>query len=191
MNLGGQTNFLELHFDILESNPRDLSYSLVLCNQDWSINTNLNPSQYLDGFTVSNNIDYDFSINTKVNYIHYFIRFPEESMIPTLSGNYLLQVKEGETLIFQYPLFVTEQSLAISGSIGLSNALNKRQTEHQLQFTVNLGNSYPPSAAQEISASVFQNFSKLDAIENLKPDNFNNTQLNFGFFWKCYHSGLK
>ncbi len=182
MNLGGQTEFLELHFDILESNPRDLTYTLVLCNQDWSINQNLNPSQYLSGFTISNNIDYDFSINTKVNYIHYFIRFPEESVYPTLSGNYLLQVKENDTLLFQYPLLVTEQSIPISGALGLTNALDKRQTDHQIQFTVNLGNDFPPTASQEISATIFQNFSKYDVVENLKPDNFNNTQLNFGFY---------
>jgi hypothetical protein len=182
MNLGGQTDFLELHFDILESNPRDLTYSLVLCNQDWSVNEFLTPSQYLDGFNESNNIDYDFSINTKVNYIHYFIRFPEESMVPTLSGNYLLQVKENDVILFQYPLFVTEQNIDINGALGLTNALSKRQTDHQIQFTVNLGSNFPPSASQEISASIFQNFSKYDVIEHLKPDNFNNTQLNFGFY---------
>lgn len=182
MNLGGQTEFLELHFDILESNPRDLSYTFVLCNQDWSKNENLNPSRYLSGFIESNNIDYDFSINTKVNYIHYFIRFPEESMVPTLSGNYLLTVKEGETILFQHPLLVTEQSIPISPTIGLSNALDTRQTNHQIQFSVSLGSNFPPSASQEISATVFQNFSKYDVVENLKPDNFNNTLLNFGFY---------
>lgn len=180
--LDGLKNHLELHFDILENNPRDLRYSFVLADENWLPNTNLNSTQYLVGFNESTNINYDFSINTKVNYIHYSIRFPEETMYPFLSGNYLLQVKEDDKLLFQYPLFVSEQTVPINASIGLSNAIDKRKSHHQIQFSISLGNAFPASATQEISATVLQNFSKYTAIESVKPDNFNNTQLNFGFY---------
>lgn len=182
IQLNGSENILELHFDILESLPRNLTYTYVLADENWKANSNLNSAQFLNGFNESNNIDYDFSINTKVSYIHYFIRFPDNNIRPKLSGNYLLQILEDDKVLFQYPLFVVDQSVAISANLGLSNRLDNRQTHHQIQFQVSLGGNFPPSASQEITASIFQNFSKHVGIENIKPNNFNNEVLDFGIY---------
>ncbi len=61
---------LKLSFDILDTENRSYAYTFIHCNSNWEY-SNINQSDYLNGF-FDNYIDnYQYSFNTISPYIHY------------------------------------------------------------------------------------------------------------------------
>ena len=70
---------------------RDSYYTYQLCNADWS-EADINPFDYIKGFTQNRIFESRPSSVTLSKYVHYQAILPEKNCIPSKSGNYLLKV---------------------------------------------------------------------------------------------------
>ncbi|MGM9805400.1 MAG: DUF5103 domain-containing protein [Candidatus Aphodosoma sp.] len=87
----GSTDYVSISFDELSYENSSFYYRIIHCNADWSA-SELSGMEYLDGFD-SNVIDnYDYSVNTTVNYIHYSFSLPNDDVSLVVSGNYAVLI---------------------------------------------------------------------------------------------------
>ncbi len=82
---------LIFQFDLLGDKIENYNYTFIHCDKDWN-KSDINPTDYMDGFPENPIEDYKPSFNTTVNYIHYKLVFPNDRVQLKLSGNYILMV---------------------------------------------------------------------------------------------------
>ena len=70
-------NQLELHFDDLEGNVKNYYYTYQLCDYNW-LPVNLNPFDYIKGFTQQRIGNYRYSSIAFTKYTHYQVILPEK-----------------------------------------------------------------------------------------------------------------
>ena len=162
------SDLLELHFDDFDDNIKNYYYTYQLCNADWS-EANMNPFDYIKGFTQNRIIQVRPSSNTLNKYVHYQATLPERNCIPTKSGNYLLKVflnGDLENVVFTKKMYVVNSLAAIGLQIfqPFDNTIYK--THQKLQLVVNTDqlNLYNPR--QQLKVALFQN----QRLDNAKLD---------------------
>ncbi|HPR34024.1 MAG TPA: DUF5103 domain-containing protein, partial [Prolixibacteraceae bacterium] len=82
---------LILTFDDLGGDVKDYYYTFFHCDRNWNISS-LPREEYFDSFLEFPIIDYEYSVNTKVGYINYYLQLPNDDVRFVLSGNYALVV---------------------------------------------------------------------------------------------------
>lgn len=92
LRLNGE-DVLEISFDELSHSLHQYSYTLLHLDADWRPSS-LSSTDYLQGFPTQDIVDYEMSLNTQQLYTHYWFYFPNEDMLPTLSGNYAIVIYE-------------------------------------------------------------------------------------------------
>jgi len=162
---------LILKFDELDSDYRNFAYTLIHCDAQWKM-SDLLPNEYLDNYTEAYIVDYQFSKNTKVPYIHYSIQIPNQDIQIRYSGNYILKVyPEGddENPILTKKFYVVNPVCTIGGDIVASSNPEIRNTSQEVRFKVNISalNSRFPS--REITTQVQQNGRYDNQINQLEP----------------------
>lgn len=162
---------LELHFDDLDKSYKTYAYDLIHCNANWEP-SGLVVQEYLSGFFNSFIEDYQYSFNTLYPYIHYKLKFPNEEISFTKSGNYIIQVyvnNNKEDLILTRRFYVVDQKISIQSSVKMATLAKHRDYKQEVDFILNL-NSYPvidPYA--DLKVVISQNRRMDNAITNLKP----------------------
>ena len=107
LNSGDQ---LQLDFDDMDNDVKSYYYTYQLCDYNWQP-VDLSTLDYVKGFTQVRISDYQFSSIAYTKYTHYTASLPDQSSVPTRSGNYLLKVfLDGDTtnLVFTRRFFVVE-----------------------------------------------------------------------------------
>ena len=157
---------LTLSFDILGTEGQPLNYTFFHCTQDW-YPSGLQPSQYRVGFDYGRIDDFQYSRNTLIDYVHYRLRFPEEDMMPLLSGNYLLVVY-GDALT-EDQIYLTRRFMLLDEKVRMQVSvprycedLSLSDTHQQLDITV---------AMTDIMANNVQQYSNLTIRQNGRWDN--------------------
>src|SRR5687767_8543885 len=113
------TNRLELHFDDLDGNVKNYSYTFQLCNSDWTP-VMLSSFDFIKGFSQQRINTYRISSVAFTRYTHYQALVPENNCAPSRSGNYILKVfLNGDTskVIFTKRMMVVENQCNISARI--------------------------------------------------------------------------
>lgn len=153
---------LVISFDEIAEDNRWLQYRLIHCNADWQP-SRLVESEYLDGFNIADIEDFAFSENTFVHFVNYRIEFPNQSMRPLVSGNYLLQVFDRDApdeVILQARFMVSEEAVAISG-IASGRTDRGHNTEwQQLDMSVTLQGLENANPYQDVEVTLLQNGSE-------------------------------
>lgn len=106
-------------FDQIAEDFSDLQYRLVHCNADWQ-KSQLDDSEYIDGFNIGNIDDYAHSQGTLTRYVNYRITLPSAEAPIIHSGNYLLQVfprENPDSTLLQARFMVYENLAELSGSV--------------------------------------------------------------------------
>ncbi len=94
--LQGKT--VTIAFDELSHDYHRYRYTIEHCEADWSVSTDLFPSDFLEGFYDDNIItDYALSEGTYQLYTHYELTLPNAHCRPTMSGNYRVTIIDDDT----------------------------------------------------------------------------------------------
>ena len=118
IRLGGIGN-LELHFDDLEGNIKNISYTYMPCNADWTP-AMLSQFDYIKGFSQNRITNYRVSSLATTRYVHYQALVPDRNCYPSRSGNYILKVfLNGDTskLLFTRRMLVVDSKTNIAAQI--------------------------------------------------------------------------
>jgi hypothetical protein len=81
---------MNLTFDDLAYDPDMYSAKIIHCNFDWTP-SDLKEPEYLVDFNEFNILDFSYSIDTRIPYLHYNFKLPRV----TKSGNYGIMVYSG------------------------------------------------------------------------------------------------
>ena len=172
---------LKLSFDDLNYESSVLYITIEHYDAMWK-KSNLMQSEYIDGFTSDEIIDYQFSFNTLQNYIHYQYLFPSDNLKPLLSGNYKFKIYDlnGDTL-FNKRFMVLENKINIDLNIKKATLSLDRKIKHELDFTLNHQNINIVDPFSQIKVIVKQNNKEDNAITNLKPLYIRNNTLTYDY----------
>lgn len=174
---------LTLSFDELGSSTKNYQYTIVHCDADW-IPSRLMPTDYISGNPINPILDYSYSFNTTIDYVHYSLSFPNQSISPLISGNYMLLVFEGfdyEQPVLRKKFMVNEPMVTIIPYIrnrmhGLTTA-----SMQEINFEIQHEGFSISNPNEEISVSILQNGRTDNAITGLKPRFFSADLMGFNF----------
>jgi len=117
-------------------------------------------------------LNYAFSFNTNINYIHYRLAIPNEDITLKLSGNYALMVYEDfdtEKVVLIKRFVVTERLTNIQVSVKRPMLSIYRNSGQEIDFSISYGNYQVHDPFSEINVSILQNGRWDNAITHLKP----------------------
>ena len=158
-----EDNCLLISFDQLSHDLKQYSYTVKHLNYDWTP-SDISSYEYIDGFTSADIIDYEHSVNTQQEYIHYWFSFPNEDMQLTASGNYVVIIYEdgdAENVVAQVCFSVVEPIAEISTKQRANTDIEFNGRYQQLDIDVNTSRLHIRDA-QEIKVVVRQN----DRLDN-------------------------
>jgi len=173
------SQYVMLKFDDLLNEERHLYYRLIHCTKDWEP-SGISEIEAIAGFNDERLRNYDYSVNTRTPYIHYWQRFPNKDTQFKLSGNYLLVIYEDK---IDYPLLtrrlvVTENKVGVDvQSIFPADVENIRYRQ-ELQVSVNFEKFKMRNPVNEVSALVLQN-ENWNLPVHAKPSFFSGNNLKF------------
>ncbi len=173
---------IRLSFDDLEGDIKRYKYTILQCDANWQI-SQLQPSNYVDGFTEDYIEDYKISINTIQKYTHYNLVFPKETMKITKSGNYILKVytnNSDEPLIIKR-FMVLEQVVNINGKIKDATLLNDKRFKQEVDFSISTNNYIINNPSRNLSVKIYQNMRPDNAICSLKPRLIIGNELDYDY----------
>ncbi|MCS6930242.1 MAG: DUF5103 domain-containing protein [Saprospiraceae bacterium] len=172
VHLKAAAGSLILSFDRLGTEIRDYVYTLEHCNADWR-RSSLNELEYLDGFTEDRIQNIQNSSTTLQPYMHYWVALPNSNVRWTQSGNYLLKVYDvtdgGRQLVLVRRFLVTENIWQVSAQFVRPARVERMNTHHEINFSVQTSNTYVQYPEREVKAFVLQNGRWDSAIGPLTP----------------------
>ena len=167
----GTDEYIEISFDELSHQYHRYTYNITHCNADWQP-SELSELDYLDGFN-GNTIDYYAnSFNTTMLYTHYALEIPNEDVIITASGNYIVSVYDddnGGEHVLDACFSVVEQQVAIAASVSSNTDIDTNSTHQQVSFSVNYGSYDIRNPASEVKVQVFQNQRRDNMVDGIAP----------------------
>lgn len=181
----GEGQGLTLEFDELVSDPGDpfteYFIDVVSCNANWEPSGVL-PIEFYEGFSQKRITNYQYSEQTKVNYIHYSQQFPQESERFKMSGNYLLKVFKNpgdEEVIITFRFIVVERQVSTEVLAMLDNQVI-RQSVKDLRFRITPSPSLQLiNPAQQLRVAILENFHWDNGVYGIRPTFFRRDQLDY------------
>jgi hypothetical protein len=174
---------LVLSFDDLAYGNTNYKYTFVHCDADWTP-SDLQPYEFIKGFTEDYINDYEYSFNTIQKYTHYKLQFPTENMLLTKSGNYIIKVYQdgyADNPLFTRRFMIVEPKVTISASAKRATLIEEMDYKQEIDFTVNYANYPIANPYQDVKVVITQNNRTDNAITNLKPKYVNNNQLVYDY----------
>lgn len=172
---------LELHFDDVDGNVKNYSYTFQLCNADWTP-AMLSQFDYIRGFSQQRINTYRVSTLAYTRYTHYQAVLPDRNCMPSRTGNYILKVfLDGDTskLAFTKRMLVYEEKAIIGAQVQQPFNTQIFRTHQKIQFKVNTKNLNVVNAMQQVYVAILQNDRWDNAIRNLRPTFMTTNELQY------------
>lgn len=190
IDLGG-TAQIRLSFDDLSDEVRRYSYKFIHCDANWEP-SGLSPLEFNSGYAVDYLDDYDFSLRTLKEYIHYDLVFPNRNMQLDVSGNYLLVVYDEEDDAFPVitrRFMVRENLASVSLQYGRPAMIDQIHTHQEIDFNVNIKQLDVRNPMRELRATVVQNYRWDNALVNIIPNMLQRESVRFDYQGKITFRG--
>ena len=143
-------------FDDLHGDVQNYRYHLQHCDSNWNP-SEVNVSDYIEGFDNGFIETYENSVGTLQNYTHYTFSFPNAQTKIISSGNYILTVYKDfqEHFILKRKLVIYENALRLTAKITRANFdINKKQMLTVSVYYGDLSIAYPQ---RELVVKILQN----------------------------------
>ncbi len=167
----GSSGSMQLDFDDLDGDVKYYYFTFEMRNADWSpVQTGF--FDYVKGFTSQRITNYRFSSLILSRYTHYQVKFPDQNMVPTRSGNFVLKVfLDGDTsrLAFTKRFLVVEPGISVAAQIVQPFSQQYFNKSQKIQLVLNSGAlnvSYPQ---QQVKVVILQNYRWDNCIHNIIP----------------------
>lgn len=168
---------IEILFDEMSSQFRNLTYSIVHCNADWT-RSDLSSIEYLQGFQNMPINDYVFSFNTTMPYTNYRMVFPNERARFRVSGNYAVEVFDSGDrdipLLTACFSVIDPSGVAIASNVSPKTDIDFNRQHQQLSFTINSRGRQIVSPQQELKVYVTQNNRRDNMVSLVQPTTIHN-----------------
>ncbi|MDR1877583.1 MAG: DUF5103 domain-containing protein [Flavobacteriaceae bacterium] len=181
-------NIFILTFDMLDKGYERIYYTIKHYDRNWN-EDNLFESEYINGYSLPQIHDYEPSFNTRQNYTHYTLQFPNNDMQPKISGNYLLTVyNEDREPLFSRKLSFYETTATVGvGYERFSSSKNPDITQRvTVQATVANNTAI---IAKQLSLCIIQNNNWRNALCNIEPQFINGNLFTFGQLTNAFEGG--
>ncbi|MFN3801652.1 DUF5103 domain-containing protein [Belliella pelovolcani] len=158
---------LLLSFDDIAYDPDMYSARIIHCDMDW-IPSDLKENDYLDQFNEFNVTDYNYSIDTRIPYIHYNFVLPRV----TKSGNYVVQVyrgREQDKTIITRRFMVFDNSIQVGARVVPPSQTENRRKQQQLNINLNYKGREVLDPRTGFRIVIRQNQRWDNLVTNLKP----------------------
>lgn len=182
ITLGGNAQ-LKLSFDDLSDDVRRYSYKFIHCDANWEP-SGLSPLEFNSGYSVDYLEEYDFSLRTLKEYIHYELVFPNRNMKLEASGNYLLVVydEEDETFpVITRRFMVQENLVGVSGRVMRPATVSKIHTHQEVDMSANIKQLNLRNPMLELRAAVIQNGRWDNAVLDIAPNLLQRESVQFNY----------
>ncbi|NHE58323.1 type IX secretion system plug protein [Cyclobacterium plantarum] len=160
---------LLLQFDDIAYEADRYLAKIIHCNADWT-QSGLRDADYLEQYNEYNVNDYEYSINTRVPYIHYTFKVPRVNR----SGNYIIKVyrgREESKALFTKRFMVYDNQVAVGASVVVPSKNEDRRTSQQINVNVNFSNRELIDPLNNTLLVIRQNQRWDNAIVGLKYNN--------------------
>ena len=158
---------LQLTFDDLAYDPDLYSVKIIHCNADWTSST-LKENEYLNQFNEFNILDYAYSINTRIPYIHYNFSLPQVSK----TGNYVIKVYRGRDesqVILTRRFMVFQNQVLVAAQIVPPSQTHDRRSLQQINLNINYKNRELLDPRNSVKVVIRQNQRWDNVKTGLKP----------------------
>jgi len=182
---------LTLTFDDLDAGVKDYYYTIIHCNADWTP-SNLDPSEYIDGYFEDQVPEYQSSFNTTVSYTHYSLQIPNDYMRPTKSGNYVIQIFESanpENITFIKRFMVVERKTDIQIKVSNMNQGAYFYNDQELEIVVDYFENEFYDITQNLKLYVLKNRNWIQSLVLTQPDLIRDNEFTFNDFTKLKFKG--
>ena len=177
-----------LEFDDLETDQKSYSYKIEHFDYNWK-SSNLNTTEFINGFNDDLIRDFENSFNTIQGYTHYRLRLPNDNISIKISGNYIISViDEDDEVIFTRPFIIYQPMVDVGVSAHRSRDIATINSKQNIQFVINHPNLLVNNPSLEIKTAIYQNNDWNTVIKNAKPQFIRGTQLLYKYnsninFW--------
>lgn len=182
-------SILELSFDDLDADTKDYQYKIEHMTYDWKP-SNLQSSQYINGFDQNYIIDITNSFNTLQSYTHYSVHIPNQNSVITKSGNYLISVLDDyDEVIFSRRCIFYENITTVGVNVVRGRNTLSQNQEQTVQFIINHQGLNINNPAYEVKVQLLQNYNWDFSITDLAPQFIKPNQLVYNFTQKTNFQG--
>ncbi len=146
---------LVLLFDDLAYDPELYTAKLIHCDADWQ-KSQLKDNDFSPTFNEFNIQDYEYSVNTRIPYIHYRFELPRV----TKSGNYILKVyrqRDETDVILTKRFMVYEEIFKVGAAIVPPSQTSDRRNSQQINIVVNYSAGEVTNPEEQIKVLMRQN----------------------------------
>lgn len=158
---------LVLEFDDIAYEADMYSAKIIHCNADWT-QSGLKSADYLQQFNEFNVNEYQYSLNTRIPYIHFTFQVPPVNR----SGNYILKVYRGRNekeVIISKKFMVVDNQVTVGAEVVPPSRTADRLTTQQINFNVNHGGTELMDPKNNVMVVIRQNQRWDNAIIGLQP----------------------
>ena len=163
---------LRLEFDDIEGEFKNYTYSIVHCDKDWNP-SGLDEIEFMEGFNGEEIDRFEFSSNPYSEYTHYTLDLPNFDVVWTISGNYLLTVRDEDynVPVITRRFMVAENEMVIFYDLIRPRNIQKMNTHHELNVAINFEgfNITRPRDELYISCLLYTSPSPRDATLSRMP----------------------
>ena len=175
---------LLLSFDDFETDLKTYVYTFIHCNANWEP-SDLRDNDFINGFNINYLKDYEYSINTRQSYIHYWASFPNQNIAFTKSGNYIIKVYEdgkADKPVITKRFVIFENKVIVEAQVKRPVNVNYRNNKQQVDFKINYAGYNVLNPNEDLNVIILQNHRWDNAVKNIKPRFIAGTELFFDQF---------
>ncbi len=146
-----------LSFDDLQADEKEYQYRIKRFDENWQL-SNLNESEYIDGFATDYITDITQSSGTLQSYTHYSAQIPNENTRILLTGNYIAEIlNEDEEVIFSKPFIVYSQNINVGMQVKWPIDISLKDHMQFIEFSLYKTGYNIINETESLTVKIFQN----------------------------------